>query len=74
MPKAMQRRLVHHLLHQAGASRVNWDDVERVLDLMSRQGSNRRVPVSGGKWIRKSYDMLEFGVEKPTEDSFVTDC
>ncbi len=70
MPKAMQRRLVHHLLHQAGASRVNWDDVERVLDLMSRQGSNRRVPVSGGKWIRKSYDMLEFGVEKPTEDSF----
>lgn len=66
----MQRRLVHHILRQAGCKRVTWDDVERVIDLMSREGSERRVPVSGGMWVRKSYDMLEFGIEEPVTSGF----
>ncbi|MGE5544569.1 MAG: tRNA lysidine(34) synthetase TilS [Bacillota bacterium] len=70
MPLSMQRRLVHQILRQAGCGRVTWDDVDRVLDLMSRKGSARRVPVSGGKWVRKSYDVLEFGIEEPVTAGF----
>lgn len=70
MPMVMQRRFLHQLLRRAGGRRVSWDDVERVLDLMSRKGSDRRVPVTGGTWVRKSYDVLECGIEESTRDGF----
>jgi tRNA(Ile)-lysidine synthase len=70
MPLALQRRFVHQILRRAGSRRVTWDDVERVIDLLSRQGSDRRVPVSGGKWVRKSYEVLEFGTEKAAMTGF----
>ena len=70
MPLSMQRRLMHRILRQVGCERVTWDDVDRVIDLMSREGSDRRVPVSGGKWVRKSYDVLEFGIEEPATTGF----
>jgi tRNA(Ile)-lysidine synthase len=70
MPKAKQRRLLHYLLGQESGQRVTWDDVERVLDLISRGGSNRKVPVTGGKWVRKSYNVLEFGVEESVMEGF----
>lgn len=70
MPLAMRRRFVHQLLRQAGSRWVTWDDVDRVIDLLSRPGSDRRVPVSGGQWVRKSYDRLEFGIEETTMPGF----
>ncbi|NLB17320.1 MAG: tRNA lysidine(34) synthetase TilS, partial [Syntrophomonadaceae bacterium] len=63
LPLALQRRLIHCMLRIAGCQRGSRHDVQRILDLMRGEGSNRRVPVSGGIWVGKSYDILEFGID-----------
>ncbi|NLV16806.1 MAG: tRNA lysidine(34) synthetase TilS [Syntrophomonadaceae bacterium] len=63
LPLALQRRLIHYMLRTAGCGRGSRHDVQRILDLMRGEGSNRRVPVSGGMWVRKSYNYLEFGID-----------
>ncbi|NLW43725.1 MAG: tRNA lysidine(34) synthetase TilS [Syntrophomonadaceae bacterium] len=70
MPLALKRRLIYRILQQAGGRRVSWDDVERVIDLLSQPESGRRVPVSGGRWVRRSYEVLEFGIEESAPVDF----
>ena len=71
MPLGLKRRVIYQILRRAGGRRVSWDDVERVIGLLSQRESGRRVPVSGGRWVRKSYDVLEFEVEEKPRDSSV---
>ena len=70
MPLGLKRRVIYQILRRAGGRRVSWDDVERVIGLLSQRESGRRVPVSGGRWVRKSYDVLEFDVEEKAPVDF----
>ncbi len=70
LPLALKRRLIYQILRRAGSRRVSWDDVERVVGLLSQPESGHRVPVSGGLWVRKSYDVLEFGIEETAPVDF----
>ena len=69
-PLGLKRRVIYQILRRAGGRRVSWDDVERVIGLLSQRESGRRVPVSGGRWVRKSYDVLEFDVEEKAPVDF----
>lgn len=55
----LRRRFLHRVLADVGARRLTYDDVEKVLNLLSKPGSTKTVEVLGGMRVRKAYDSLE---------------
>lgn len=68
LPTALRRRFLHTLLNYAGANRVSGADVDRTGDLILRKGSGKKIRVSGGLWVSRSYDLLRLGWVKPGTD------
>ncbi len=63
LPGALRRRLLLKLLQDAGGERVGWSDIDRTMALLDQGASGRRIPVSGGVWVEKSYGILEIVTE-----------
>ena len=70
LPKVVGRRLVRHLIRQAGGKCADFNDVERILELTPPAKHSGRVEVAGARVI-KSFDWLR--IEKAAAERIEAD-
>ncbi|MGE5398489.1 MAG: tRNA lysidine(34) synthetase TilS [Chitinophagales bacterium] len=61
-------RLIQKVLYKSGAERLSHNDLDRVMKLTGTAASGRRVKVSGGLLVTRSFNNLEIGQPRTQPD------